>query len=646
MGAYTPVRNACPAPVRAHVGVRTRRGGLWGRADEAGRMGPRTRLARMWIREALTSLPRAGWASVVSGWLRVLFTATAVVGLGRLLDAMLTGSPLRAATAWVVVSVVLAAGCAATSEALPESLRASEERTWRRRVLAPALAAPLPERRAAAGAGEAAGGSKPAGARPGGHPAGGHPGGHPGGSDSDDLRAAVLDAATTGVEKTAAYRATFLAPTLASWTSPLLVLAVGALFVDVVWAAVLLVFVALVPAVILGFGRRLRRSNADYRRLEAAETRRYLEMLEGLGTLVAFGAQNRYLAALAGSVRRTMTELGGLLARNQRMIVVNDSVFSLGMTTAAVAVALWRLSHGAISPGDTLAAVLLSVLLLEPIDRVGRSFYVGLAGRARRDGIERLVARIEPAGGPHQPLRVAGVPELRLVGIGVELGGRTVLQDVHLTLPAGSRTALVGPSGAGKSTLARVLQGLQEPTTGQVLADEASTTAAQRRGLASLVSQAPGLVQGSVRENLLLAAPGASDEELHDALRRAHLLDEVLAMPQGLNTPVGDAGSKLSGGQRRRLAIARALLCDAPLLLLDEPTADLDRRTEQLVAASLAEAARGRTCVLVAHRLATLAGVDQVLVLEHGRVTAVGAPHEVLDRSPWFAGAHTAEVGR
>ncbi len=628
----------------------------------------------MWIREAVTEMPRHGWTAVVLGWCRTVFTALAAVGLGRLLDAVLgaravpgneasgqvLAGPDVTGAAWFVAGCVLAAAlCALVAEALPERMRGEQERLWRSRVMTAALAGPLlesdaPESDAPARASD---GGRPAAVgheRPGGHPcgrpggsSGGHPGGHPGSHPGAaaapaDLRAAVLDGATTGVEKTAGYRATFLGPTLASWSSPLLVLLVGAVLVDPLWSLALLGFVALVPVLILVFGKRLRGSNADYRRLEAAETRRYLETLEGLGTLVAFGAEHRYRDRLAASVRSTMHELGGLLARNQRMIVVNDAVFSLGMTTAATGLALWLLQAGRLSLGDALAALLLAVLLLEPTDRVGRSFYVGLAGRARRDGLERLLSRFH-APAPQPELDVVRAPSLELRQVSVSLAGKPVLQEVDLVLPAGARVALVGPSGAGKTTLSRLVSGQLEAASGQLLVDGVPTTAAQRRGLVSVLSQTPALFSTTIADNLRAADPGASDDELWQALRQARLADEVAAMPQRLQTPVGDAGSKLSGGQRRRLALARVLLRRSPVLLLDEPTADLDRRTEHLVGRSLELAREGRTSLLVAHRLSTTTSADLVVVLEQGRVTAASTPAELLAAPGWFADAHAAE---
>ncbi|GLF95020.1 ATP-binding cassette domain-containing protein [Streptomyces yaizuensis] len=204
---------------------------------------------------------------------------------------------------------------------------------------------------------------------------------------------------------------------------------------------------------------------------------------------------------------------------------------------------------------------------------------------------------------------------------------RPALAGVDFTAPAGRTTAVVGPSGAGKSTLLGLLLRHADPDRGRVLADgrplAAHPLAALRRGIA-VVAQETYLFHASVADNLRLARPGATDGDLRAAARAAAVHDEILALPHGYDTLVGERGATLSGGQRQRIALARALLADAPVLVLDEATSAVHERGEAAIVRALTAAARGRTCLVVAHRLAAVRHADRIVVLDAGRVDAVG----------------------
>lgn len=640
----------------------------------------------MWIREALVDPPRGAWLAVTLSWLRTALLAVTAVGIGATVDALLDAtSPDEAfslggdtsGVAWIsaitALAAMLGAVCGGAAEAVPGRIQGEEERHWRQRILRRAILGGAPTPRA-----DAAGGKRS---------------GRPGAATGEG---ALLDAATTGVEKTANYRAGFLGPTLASFTSPLVVLLVWAMFIDPLSAVILAVFVALVPVVIMFVGKWLRKPNHEYRRKETAAANRYLEMLEGIGTMKVLGAAPAARDRYAESARSAMRELGSLLGRNQLMIVVNDGVFGLLMTGAAVVLVLAGLADGTLTAGAALAGVLLAVLLNEPIDRVGRTFYVGIAGRARRDQLEELLAdqaehprpgngpevtgaakagavelgaaeagAAEPGSaeagsaqtgsaqtgaakagsaeaGPAELAPVAGGIELR--NLSVTIRGTRILESVNLSIPEGSRVALVGRTGAGKTTLMRALAGLiPSPggavVEGEILVSGKPATTAQLRSLVSTVAQQPGILSTTIADNLRLVAPSATDEELLVALERAHLRSEIEAMPDRLAASVGDRGAFLSGGQRRRLAIARAFLRERPVLLLDEPTADLDRGTEALVRASLEDATRGRTVVQIAHRLDTTLDADIVVVMDSGRIVVTGSPGELREQDGYYARA-------
>ncbi len=213
---------------------------------------------------------------------------------------------------------------------------------------------------------------------------------------------------------------------------------------------------------------------------------------------------------------------------------------------------------------------------------------------------------------------------------------RPVLREVSFVAEPGETVAVVGPTGVGKTTLAALLLRFLDPTAGRITIDGHDLRDVQVRSLRaqiSLVLQEPLLFSTTVRENIAVGRPEASDEEIVEAARQARAHEFIMKLPQGYDTPLGERGVRLSGGERQRLSLARAFLKDAPILVLDEPTSSLDAETEALVVERLAALARGRTTLIIAHRLSTLRGADQVLVLEEGRVVEQG-PWEALLASP------------
>jgi len=212
-------------------------------------------------------------------------------------------------------------------------------------------------------------------------------------------------------------------------------------------------------------------------------------------------------------------------------------------------------------------------------------------------------------------------------------GERAVLSDISFNLRSGSRVALVGPSGAGKSTLARLALRYWDPESGVLRLNGQDIRACALRDLRNLVgvvAQDTYIFNDTFRSNLLLARPGASAAEIEAALEQAQLTEFARQLPQGLKTWVGEQGLQLSGGERQRLAIARALLKDAPILILDEATANLDPLTERALLAALDELSRGRATLQITHRLVSMERVDEILVLDHGRIVERGSHDELL----------------
>ncbi|MGY1715034.1 thiol reductant ABC exporter subunit CydD [Geodermatophilus sp. SYSU D01106] len=345
-----------------------------------------------------------------------------------------------------------------------------------------------------------------------------------------------------------------------------------------------------------------------------------------LPTLVAHGrarGSTRWLAGVSEAHRAGTMRL-------LRTAFLSGFVLEFGavLCTALVAVTVGvRLFEGDLQLERALLVLLLTPEFFAPLRALGADRHASLEGRPAAERVFALLDSPAPTRGTRPA--PAGVPALALRGVTVRYGTRTALDGVDLDLPPGSRTALVGPSGAGKTTLVRLLLGLAQPDAGTVLVDGvplAELAPAAWRARVAYVPERPWLLPGTVADNVRLGRPGASGADVARALDRAGLTALVRGLPRGADTPLGEDGARLSGGERVRLAIARALVADAALLVLDEPTGQLDAATEQQVLAALDELARGRTLVTVTHRAAPLALHDRVVGLDGGRLREPAVP--------------------
>jgi len=234
---------------------------------------------------------------------------------------------------------------------------------------------------------------------------------------------------------------------------------------------------------------------------------------------------------------------------------------------------------------------------------------------------------------PFDPARAAGEVEFRNVGFQYDEAGGTTLRDINFVAPAGSRVAIVGETGAGKTTLGYLTARLYDVTEGAVLIDGVDVRDLcfdALRGTVGVVSQETYLFHGTVRDNLRFAKPSATDEELEQAARAAQIHDHLASLPEGYDTVVGERGYRFSGGEKQRLAIARAVLRDPPVMVLDEATSALDVETERAVQEALEHLSRGRTTIAIAHRLSTIRDSDMILMLDEGRVIERGTHEELV----------------
>ena len=356
----------------------------------------------------------------------------------------------------------------------------------------------------------------------------------------------------------------------------------------------------------------------------------FRDVLAGLGTLRSFGRaghQSRVVRELAGEHRRATVRALRVAFLSS---LVLELVCALSVALVAVPVGL-RLLEGRMALATGLLVLVLTPEAYLPLRGLGQRFHASAEGvAAAREAFAALDAPA-PVAAPRGRVVAAGrVPEIVLEGVTVRYPGaeRAALEGVSLRVAPGERVAVAGPSGAGKSTLLLVLAGLVSPASGRVLVDGvdlAELDVREWRARLGWVPQRPHLFAASVADNIRLGDPHAGDERVREAVRAAAAEEFIGELPRGYATVLGEGGAGLSAGQRQRLAIARAFLAGGAVMLLDEPTARLDLRSERALVEAAGRLLQGRTAVLVAHRPALLGAADRVVRLEGGRVVEPAA---------------------
>jgi ATP-binding cassette subfamily B protein len=375
---------------------------------------------------------------------------------------------------------------------------------------------------------------------------------------------------------------------------------------------------------------------------------RAVDSLLNYETVKYFGAEEReaqrYDEAIASFTRAAVRNEVSLAWLN-----IGQSLITNLMMAGAMGFTVWGWSQGRFTPGDVVLVNSLLMQLFRPLDMLGwvyRSIRQGLIDMEAMFLLVDTPAEVVDA--PNAPALVVTDGHVRFeeVAFGYE-PERIILKGVTLDVPAGTSLAVVGPSGAGKSTLARLLYRFYDPTAGRITVDGQDIAGVRQdslRGAIGIVPQDTVLFNDTIGYNIGYGREGAGQAEIEGAARGAAIDHFIAVLPQGYESMVGERGLKLSGGEKQRVAIARTLLKDPPILILDEATSALDSRTEEAIQSTLNDVARNRTTIVIAHRLSTVVGADQIVVLDAGRVAERGTHAELLAMGGLYAELWTRQA--
>ncbi|MFF9031723.1 ABC transporter ATP-binding protein [Streptomyces iakyrus] len=410
---------------------------------------------------------------------------------------------------------------------------------------------------------------------------------------------------------------------------------------------------SLVPlyALVRWYRRRAARVYRARSTAIAAVIVKFVETMNGIRPVRAFRREAANDADFGELNRRHERVNGDALLEMARYVTGSRLVAN----TAVASIVLWgayRVADGTLALGVLAAAVLYLRRLYDPIDRLGMFLNSYQSAAASLEKIAGLLAQTPSVPEPATPRRLPPLegehPGREVVFDGVRFGYRTggeVLPAFDLTLPAGQTVAVVGSTGAGKSTLAKLLARFYDPSGGRVLLDGVDlrdlAVPELRRGVV-MVTQEAFLFSGTVADNIAIGRPDATREEIEQAAKEIGAHDFISGLPGGYDTDVRKRGGRISAGQRQLVAFARALLADPAVLILDEATSSLDVPGERAVQRAMATVLKGRTAVVIAHRLSTVEIADRVLVMEHGRIVEDGEPSELIAGTGRFADLHRA----
>jgi ATP-binding cassette subfamily C protein CydD len=449
----------------------------------------------------------------------------------------------------------------------------------------------------------------------------------------------ILNTLSDGVEALEAYYARYI-PAMSLMVLVPLALLVFVFAHDWVSGLVMVLTAPLIPVFMILIGKGTEKRNQQQWRQLARMSAHFLDVIQGLTTLKLFNASRReahMVASISDQYRETTMSV-------LRIAFLSSFVLEFLATVSIAIVAVligFRLFWGEMQFFHGFFVLLLAPEFYLPLRNMGTQYHA----RMQAIGAAERMVEILQTPVPETAGNSALVPDLRTTGVHFDAvnfaypDGRQALQNLNLEIKAGETLALVGASGAGKTTLTNLLLGFLQPQSGQIRIGDvplSTLTPQSWREAVAWLPQKPQLFPGTVADNIRLGSPQASDEAVQQAATQAQAHDFIAALPQGYATLIGEAGRGLSGGQVQRIALARAFLKNAPLVILDEATANLDRESETRIQAAVRELAVGRTVVMIAHRLRTVQDADRIAVLDQGQVVQTGTHTQLLASSPLY----------
>jgi len=442
----------------------------------------------------------------------------------------------------------------------------------------------------------------------------------------------IITTVVDGIESLEEYFSKYLPQLLLSVGIPLLVL--GFVFpLDWKSGIILLLTGPLIPVFMILIGKLAEKKSLQQFQSLSWMSAHFLDVLQGMTTLKVFGRakdQTRVIERVSDSFRKdTLSVL--------RIAFLSALVleFLATMSTALIAVAIGlRLVYGTLSFSAGLFLLLLAPEFYTPLRTLGLNFHAGMSGVSAAGRVFEILDHPLMSDGKQDQVLSSNFHILfQNVSLTYHLGETLALNGINLSLKHGEKIALVGPSGAGKTSIAELLLRFIEPTAGEIFVNEGSLKAISQenwRKQIAYVPQTPYLFAGSIAENIQFGRPSATMEEVKRAAQEASAHEFILNLPEGYDTLLGEGGSRLSGGQAQRIAIARAFLKDAYLLIMDEVTSGLDLESEHKVQQALQRLMKGKTVLIIAHRLSTVRQADRILVMEQGQIVEQGKHEELM----------------
>jgi len=369
-----------------------------------------------------------------------------------------------------------------------------------------------------------------------------------------------------------------------------------------------------------------RRIHLEYQKLESAVSGTVADILRGTRAVKIHAMEKMIEGEFGQQIQRISRKSYERDIRWHIEYMKQETIFYVGFTLMLASCA-WSFSSGRITIGEVSMFLLAFQQLSAPLTLIAQAFALWGSAQASLERISEVFRVSSSTPDPVNPLPVPPAGEIEMKDVRFKYDDKEILRGVSFCIPYGQSVALVGPSGSGKSTIAQLLLRLYDPDSGSVLfggQDLRFCKGSEVRRRFGVVPQDPFIFQTSLRQNIKVAKPDATDEEIERACRLANAWEFIEKLPRGLDTIVGEGGANLSGGQRQRIAIARAILVNPPVFLFDEATSALDTLSEKVIQETIRTVCKGRTTIIIAHRLATVKGCDRILVILDGQIIQDG----------------------